>query len=189
VQTITGTWIGTRFINVDFQADSDTTVMMTLPTAAAGIEFYNCRWLPGTATTTGLNATGVTALKLSGCSFEGWWDSGFSTACIELENGTAHGQIIENCTFHNQCATGPALLANSGSTGIGCFFRNNIIMNEAIAIDDNSDGFVCIGNRIVTAVAKAAETSVDIVVAHAVDNIVTGSDGSVRIPSITDIST
>jgi len=187
VQTIAGTWIGTRFINVDFQADAGTTVMMTLPTTCAGIEFYNCRWLPGAATTTGLLATGVTALKVKNCEFLGWWDSGFTTACISLAtNGsnTVHGMDIDGCTFWNSAATGPALLTVANSGGLGCYFRNNHVYAKAMAIDEVSDTFHVLDNIFITDVNKADDTGTNFNILKAARNIVTGADGTLDTPNM-----
>jgi hypothetical protein len=188
VQTIaTGTWVGTKFYNVDFQADAATTVMITLPTGAAGIEFHNCRWLPGNATTTGVLATGVTGLKFYNCEFLGWWDSGFTTACISLANNgsnTVHGQEIVGCLFHNSAATGPALLTVANSGGDGCYFRNNQVFCKAKAIDDVSDTFFVLDNIFVTDAGNADNTGTNFNILHAGRNFVTGSNGSLDTPNM-----
>lgn len=181
---ISGAYIGCRFINMALKDNDATGTIMTLATAQGATQFINSYFLSGTATVTGLLATAVTDLRVIGCEFQGSWASSFSTAAISLATGSGNRTIIQNNIIGNTHATGNGILVNAGRTGAGSWILNNYFKTTAMAIDENSDTFAVVGNRIVTLTAKAAGTSVDIPGALSLDNLVIGSDGAISIPAI-----
>ena len=183
VQTIAGTYNGTRFVNMEFIAASDTVIGMTLPTECGGIEFYGCTWLPGGASNTiALRATAVTALKVIGCEFNGWWNVGWDTTCIDIPTGAVHGVIIQGNRFNNQ--VGSALITAASSTSDGCFFQDNTCVTSAIAIDDVSDNLYVINNTFVVGTTNADNTGTNFNILKAARNVVTGSNGTIDTPNM-----
>lgn len=184
VQTIVGTtWVGCWFYNVDFIPAAGTVTMITLPSGLAGVRFVGCRFMSGAATTTGISTTVNADLRIIGCEFLGSWNAfGFTTASLSLAGAASHRTVIDGNRFENVAATGNAILVASGFTGNGCFISNNHIYNAAKAILDTDSIFYAIGNRVVVGTAKAAGTSVTLKTAGSMDNIVTGSDGTIHVP-------
>jgi len=173
---------GCRFFNIAFHDNDATGTIMTIPTAQSGIVFDSCVFLSGTATVTALLMTASTDFQVRNCKFHGSWVSSFSTAAISIATGSSNRCIIEGNTIENQHATGVGILVNAGRTGAGSFIRGNHLYTTAMAIDENSNTFACIDNRIIVGTAKAADTSVDISAVLSVNNLVTGSDGTISVP-------
>lgn len=179
----TGAYIGCRLINLAFLDYDATGTILTLVNQNAAVQLLGCDFLSGTATVVGLLATAVTDLIVRGCRFLGSWTSSFSTAAISLGAGSGNRTLIEDNTISNTHATGVGILVNGSRTGAGSWIRRNYLDTTAMAIDENSNTFKVVDNRIIVGTAKAAETSVDINVALAANNIVTGSDGTISIPA------
>lgn len=181
---ISGAYIGCRFINMALKDDDTTGTIMTLVTAQGATQFIGCDFLTGTATVRGLLATAVTDLRVHGCRFLGSWASSFSTACLSLGAGSGNRTFITNNVFNNTHATGVGVLVDIARSGAGSWLADNKFATTAMAIDENSDTFAVVGNRIVVGTVKAAETSVDIPAALSLDNLIVGSNGAISVPSI-----
>jgi hypothetical protein len=177
-------YAGCRFWNVTFQDNDATGTIMTVPTAQSGIQFNNCVFMTGTATVVGILMTASADFVVRNCKFFGSWVSSFSTAAISIAAGNSNRCFIEGNTISQQHATGVGILVNASRTGADSFIRYNNLYTTAMAIDENSDTFAVIGNRIITGANAAAGTSVDIPDLLSVDNIVTGGDGNtISIPT------
>jgi hypothetical protein len=178
--TISGTYSGMHFVNVDFLCAAGATTIFTLPTGVSGIEFHGCRFLgSAAANVAAIKATAVHGLVVDNCQFIGHWaDAGtFTTAAIDIATGTANQTQIQNSTFQ-VTGTGLGIRVNAGRSGANSFIRDNLFMTAAMAIDENSDTFYVADNRIIVGVNAAAGTSVDIPDLLSVNNLVTGSDGN-----------
>jgi hypothetical protein len=173
---------GCRLFNITFQDNDATGTILTIPTEQSGIVLDGCTFLSGTATVIGVLVTASSDFQMRNCKFQGSWSSSFSTAALSIGAGDGRRTIIENNTIENQHATGVGILVNIGRIGLGSFIRGNHLYTTAMAIDENSNTFACIDNRAIVGTAKAADTSVDISAALSVNNLVTGSDGTISVP-------
>ncbi len=176
-------YAGCRLINLAFIDNDATGTILTIPTQQSGIQILGCDFLSGTATVIGVLATASSDLIIKGCRFLGSWTSSFSTAAISIGAGTGHRNYIEDNYIENTHATGVGILVNASRVGAGSWIRGNNLSTTAMAIDENSDTFNVVDNRCVVGTAKAADTSVDIPAAKSVNNIITGSDGTISVPS------
>ena len=178
--TIAGTYSGCHFVNVDFLSAAGATTIFTLPTGAGGTEFHGCHFLSSAAANVAaIKITAVTNFVVDGCQFVGpWADAGtWTTAAIDIATGTANHTQIRNSTFQ-VTGTGLGIRVNAGRSGANSFIRDNLFMTAAMAIDENSDTFYVVDNRIIVGVNAAAGTSVDIGDLLSVNNLVTGADGN-----------
>lgn len=178
--TISGTYAGCHFVNVDFLGVAGATTIFTLPTGAAGIEFHGCRFMSGSTTNVAaISTTSVGNIKIHDCEFYDEWVAGrkFTTAAINIGTGAAHRTDIARNLFALS-QEGHAVEVNAGHSGRNCWIRDNYIHSAAMAIDENSNTVQVVGNRIVVGVNAAAETSVDISDLLSLNNQVTGGDGN-----------
>lgn len=178
--TISGTYAGCHFVNVDFLGAAGATTIFTLPTGAAGIEFHGCRFMSGSTTNVAaISTAAVGNMKIHDCEFYDEWVAGrkFTTAAINIGTGTAHRTSIARNLFALS-QEGHAIEVHAGHTGRNCWIRDNYIHSAAMAIDENSDTFQVVDNRIVVGVNAAAGTSVDIGDLVSLNNMITGADGN-----------
>ena len=178
--------IGTRFYNFNFRATAAADLWV-ITGAVAGLEFHNCRFLSGgTAPVSGIDATACTFLKVIGCEFSG----SFSANYIDIGPGAIDNMVIKDNIMSGGSDNG---IMVTGTATMTATRRGMIIGNfiecADITIDVNSTSlFNVIGNRMISQEAVGSSSYV-IDLTFAADNILTGNDISVRIPSTTDITT
>jgi hypothetical protein len=175
---ISGAYIGCRFINMALKDNDATGTIMTLVTAQGATQFIGCSFLSGTASVVALLATAVTDLRVIGCEFQGSWTSSWSTGALSLGAGSGNRTIIMDNIFGNTHASGVGIVVDISRTGADSWILNNFFKTTAMAIDENSDTFAVVGNRIVTLASSAVGTSVDIPAALSLDNLVKGSEAT-----------
>jgi len=170
--------MGCHFYNFEFWGDGSAAVIFT-HTTNGGLEFHNCRFVVTALETIALNLTKPDYVKIIGCKFLPKWNTGkkFDTEAINIAAGNAtECEIVGNLIY------GDIGIAIHDSTFYACSIRENTIYATTLVIDDNSDEWIISRNRMVTAAAKAVGTSIDYNAALSVDNIVTGSDGTIHCP-------
>ena len=178
-QAFEATGWGSRLINIWFQDDgASATVTLT----AGGTEFHNC-WFSGVGSTVGtygLYITNPGQVRIIGCYFSPYLENPFSTAAIALiADGQYNNVLVENNIIHG--ATGIYCSDNALNNQFDCLIRNNYIKSTTFCINDDTDDYAIVGNRMITATTMAG--GLDINAALACDNIITGSDGSRLVPS------
>lgn len=150
--------VGTRFINVNFQA-ATAADLFVLTSVSSGIEFHGCSFLSGgTVPVSGIDATGVTFLKVVDCNFEG----SFSANYIDIGAGAMDGLLIKDCTMTGGADNG---IIFTGTGTITANRRGNIIGNfiecADICIDVNDPSVTnVINNYMISGEASGASSFV-----------------------------
>lgn len=166
---------GTRFINIWFKAPADASPVVTLASTTSGCQFIGCTFSATATTTIGIQATASPFLKVYGCRFEGAW----VTAAISIAAGEAGGTEIVGNDILQSAAVG--ILVNASTTSSWTsVIKDNLIQCGTITIDENSDLFYIVNNRLISAasattVATCAECS-DINAARAAGNYLTAAN-------------
>jgi len=183
------TYYGTRFFNVEFEPAASGDIM-TLTASGSGAEFHNCQFIGVWGSYTAPSAIDVTAhpqFAVENCVFLG----GFSGDVIDVGAGDASGmRIVGNdivgAADNGIVITGVATVAGFESRGL---IKENFIQAADKALDTRATSVYNVyGNRMISGEAVGSSSYV-IDLTFAVDNILTGNDVSVRIPTTTDIST
>jgi len=178
---------GTRFYNMIFRPTAAAAIF-TLTSTTVAIEFHNCTFLAaGTLEATcAIDATASSWLVVDGCDFMG----AFSGDVIDIGAGSADGTRIVNNTIIGGADNGIVITGVATITDT----RRGLIANNFISVADKTidtravSVFDTVGNRLISGEAVGASSYV-IDLTFAADNILTGNDIGVRIPSITDITT
>ncbi|HEB27544.1 MAG TPA: hypothetical protein ENI05_07180 [Porticoccus sp.] len=182
------TTAGCRFFNFNFQPTAAADLWI-LTNATSGLEFWNCRFLStngATVAVSGIDTTASTFLKVIGCEFSGQ----FSADYIDIGAGAIDSMVIMDNIMSGGSDNGIMVTdtATVTATRRGMIIGNFIECAD-IAIDVNSTSlFNVFNNRLISGEAVGSGSYV-IDLTYAVDNILTGNDISVRIPSVTDITT
>lgn len=189
---ITGTWIvpsttayiGCHFYNMQF-TDAGATPIFDLD-GQAGVEFHGCLFDASAATTGGILASECSYMRIDGCEFTAVTASQeFDTYAIKIEDDT---NAIYNVYIENNTIRTAGIGLDFDETGaVGCWARNNYLFTGGMGIDsEDIVGLMVVGNRHITTLGEADDTSNDFNILYAVDNIVTGGTGTLYIPSPAD---
>lgn len=176
----------TRMINWEFR-DDGSTAMWTL--TAGGMEFHNCwfrQWYAITGTH-GLLINDPSDVVIDRCKFTEWHGTKFSTAAIELTT-TVNAANVQNCYITNNIICGAEGIKVGEGVFSDCWIANNHIDATTfcirdISVESGAEGFFIVNNKMLTAANQATLGDVlDFNPYRAVDNILTGSTGTIRIP-------
>jgi hypothetical protein len=179
----TDTVWGVRFFNVWFQT---TTATIIITFESGGFEMHNC-WFKAYAdgATTATHAMTIDRpidVLIQGCRFTPNLQTPFSTAAIAITEGTGatdNCRIIGNDIYG---ATGIHITAPVGSYS-GCLIKDNFIHATTFTIDDDSNQWDVVDNRLIS---DAAESSaIDANADLAVGNILTTTDDCRSWPFVT----
>jgi len=176
-------YAGCRFFNMAFIDDGASACFSFVD--QAGIEFHDCDfWQVGTGTY-GISFSGnCSRIKIKGCRFLGQLtgSSTFSAAAIRDADTTTYGLEISNCYI-----TGAIGIDCNATTVYDGLIKDNVIVATGLVIDDESNDLVIVNNRLISAAAKGTIGNViDYNAAIGAGNILTGSDGTINVPSCTD---
>ncbi len=178
-QAPTDTAWGTRIFGVWFNDDG---ASATFTLTAGGCQFHNC-WFQGvgaTVGTYGLYITNPEQVVVKDCIFSSYLDNRFSTAAIALiADGQYNNVLVEG--NHIEGVKGIYCTDNALNNHFNATIKNNFIRATTQCIDDNTDDYFIVGNRMITDATMA--NGADINGLYAVDNIITGSDGSRLVPT------
>lgn len=173
---------GLRLYNLTFKP-STTTVLVDIPTSQNGIEFHGCKWEWAASCTTGLKLTTCSDTVIDSCRFVKGSGTGFSTAAISIATGAINQTIIRN----NYIDAGLGIVINAGTSGEGNLIQDNTIIAVTLTIDDDSNVFYIVDNRLISEAACGANggtigNCADINDKLACHNFLAGSDGNVMLP-------
>jgi hypothetical protein len=150
---------GTRFFNIWFKGPAVASPIITLANSSSGIQFHGCTFSATSTTTTAITSTASPFLKIFNCRFEG----AVATATISIGAGEAGGTEIVGNDILESAAVG--ILVNAATTtSWRSVIKDNLIQAATLTVDDNSDLFYIINNRLisaaaVTTIATCAEAS------------------------------
>lgn len=182
----TTSYMGCRFINVNFASPAASGVIMTLPTEQSGISFLNCIFdgRSTTPATKAIAATAVEMLTFKGCRFVGK----FSTTTIDIGTGSSRMLLIED----NKIESGAiGITVNSGLTCTDSVAQilNNVFDVVTLVIDENSNKVIIGGNRGRTQADGTVAATIDYNDKMAYDNIFAHSAGVSQYPVLITIPT
>ena len=169
--------MGCHFYNMEFWGAGG---IIFKNTSNGGLEFHNCRFVADAAETIGLQLVSPDYVKVIGCKFLPKWNTGvkFSTAAIDIAVGNAtECEIVGNLIY------GSVGIAIHNSTFYACSLRDNTIYATTLTIDENSDDWLVVNNRLVSAAVMAS--GFDCELPLMCGNILTGSDGTRTLPFAT----
>lgn len=173
-------YVGCHFYNFEFLDDGATSNWSI--DHMTGIEFHNCVFVATASGTYGITVTDISHFRVINCDFRpGNTGTMFATAAILIgDTTTAYVEILNNRIW------GTIGIDIDNTNAYNMLIANNFIRATTLCIDDESNDAVIVGNRMVTAAAKATLGNViDYNAALAVDNILTGSDGTIHCPAET----
>ncbi len=165
---------GTRFFNIHFRGKAHASPIITLTNAAGGIKVIGCTFDGTLGTmTSGILATACPFLEVLDCDFVGT----FATSYITFGAGEAgRARIIGN----RMLGTGAkGVVAPATTTASWApLIQSNTIKATGQPIDDDSDLFHVVDNRLITAIDIGTTTDgYDFNLALACGNILTGLNG------------
>jgi hypothetical protein len=171
-------YMGCRFINVEFKGPTATGGDIITMTSQHGIQFIGCsfRGNSTTAATAAIIATACVDLKVLGCEFTG----AYSDAVIELGAGQADGFHVEDC-FIQGANVGIDIPATVTYAANKCgLIKNNVISSTLECIKDALGTTFVINNRLRTAANKGTAMAGCIVcgLTYAQDNRCTTGDAN-----------
>ena len=174
----TTSYMGCRFINMEFRGPTATGGDIITMESQHGIEFIGCdfRGNSTTAATAAVIATACVDLKFKGCNFTG----AYSDAVIELGAGQADGFTVEDC-FIQGANMGIDIASTVTYAANKCgLIKNNVISSTLACINDALGTTFIINNRLRTAAAKGTAMAGCIVcgLTYAQDNRCTTSDAN-----------
>ena len=171
-------YMGCRFINMEFTGPTATGGDIITMASQHGIEFIQCsfRGNSTTAATAAVIATACVDLKFIECDFTG----AFSDAVIELGAGQADGFRVERC-FIQGANMGIDIPATVTYAANKCgLIKDNVISSTLACINDALGTTFVINNRLRTAAAKGTAMAGCIVcgLTYAQDNRCTTADAN-----------
>ena len=171
---------GTRFFNVWFKGTAVASPIVTLASTSSGTQFIGCMFDGNAGTvTSGILSTAHPFMKVIGCSFRG----AFATSYISLGAGEAGGLVIDGNWMCGSAGIGIIIASDTTSSFPSIIKENTIVISDtSLCIDDDSDLFYYVNNRLMnqgTVTAWAHHTAVaDVNADFAVGNLCTGSAGN-----------
>lgn len=152
----TTSYMGCRFINVNFKSGAAGGVIMTLPTQQSGISFIDCLFdgRSTVAATKAILATAVEMLTVEKCRFIGK----YSTSTIDIGTGSSRALLIKDNIIESG-AIGITINAGMTCADSDAMILNNVFDVATLTIDDNSGKCIIGSNSGKTASnGKLAET-------------------------------
>ena len=187
-----GTWIipstaasmGCHFYNCMF-TETGATMIFDVD-GQYGLEFHGCLFDGAPATTGGILASECNWMVVNGCEFSAVAATRqFDTYAIKVENDT--NAIYGVKIINNIIQTAGIGLDFDETAAYNCYANGNVFMTDGMCIDsEDIAGLMVIGNRMITTLGEADNTSNDFNILYAIDNIVTGGTGTLYIPSPAD---
>lgn len=173
----TTSYMGCRFINMQFKGKAAGSDIFTIPTEQSGIGFIGCDFDGNTATacTAAIVATAVESLTIQNCVFRG----PFSDAVIEMGAGESNSLMIRDNII--QGANIGIDISGTLTTSVRAgWIIGNYIKSTLACINDASSKLHIIGNRGITLAAKGVSLAGAIVgaVALSLDNRFGTSDAN-----------
>lgn len=173
--TIAAAAVSTRFINCGFIAEGAGDLFV-IPAACHGLQFLYCFMIPATTSTKALEITSSAHVRLIGNTITvsgGTRDKIFAVA-ISIEGTSGHDAVISG----NKIDATLGVYVASGLEAHGSRIEDNYIRATAQCIDDDSDDFQVINNRMISD-AAATSTGVGVIdcnIQLAIGNRITCSD-------------
>ncbi len=171
---------GTRFINVWFKAVATASPIVTLASTTSGCQFIGCTFDGSAGTvTSAILATASPFMKVIDCEMFG----AFATSYISFGTGEAASTVISGNMMTGSAGIG-IIVASDTTSSYPSVVKDNIIVitDTSLCIDDDSDLFYYVNNRLMnqgTVTAWAHHTAVaDVNADFAVGNLCTGSAGN-----------
>jgi hypothetical protein len=169
--------VGTRFINMGFNAETNADIF-DIPAGCYGISFINCDFTPMiTGAAKALEIDDAAGIRIVGCNFQiGAGGPSYFTLAIDIE-----GTIHHDCLIADNKIIGVAGIQISDAAA-NCFGssmeRNAVRATTGLPIDDDSDDWMTIDNRMITEINIATTTAgYDFNLALSSGNILTGLNG------------
>lgn len=165
---------GTRFINFHFKALAHASAIITLTNETSGFQTIGCTFDGTLGTmTSAILATASPFMQVIDCDFVGT----FVTSYISFGTGQAGRARIMNNRMLGTAAKGIVAASDMTATWMP-LIQNNTLKATGLTIDDDSDLFSVVGNRLMTDVNIGTTTAgYDFNLALACDNILTGLNG------------
>ena len=167
---------GTRWINFHFKAVAHASPIMTLAGASSvsGIQYFGCTFDGTLGTmTSAILSTAMPFLGVFDCDFMGT----FVTSYITFGAGEAGGARILGNRLLGTAAKGIVAPVTTTASWIP-LIQGNTLNATGLTIDDDSDFFAVVDNRLITAVNIGTTTDgYDFNLALASGNILTGLNG------------
>jgi hypothetical protein len=171
---------GTRFFNIWFKSPAVASPIITLASTSSGIQFHGCTFDGSAGTvTSAILATASPFLKVIDCEMFG----AFATSYISFGAGVAASTKISGNMMTGSAGIG-IIVASNTTSSYPSVVKDNIIVitDNSLCIDDDSDLFYYVDNRLMnqgTVTAWAHHTAVaDVNADFAVGNLCTGSAGN-----------
>jgi hypothetical protein len=171
---------GTRFFNIWFKSPAVASPIITLASTSSGIQFIGCTFDGSAGTvTSAILATASPFLKIIDSEMFG----AFATSYISFGAGEAASALISGNIMTGSAGIG-IIVASDTTSSYPSVVKDNIIVitDTSLCIDDDSDLFYYVNNRLInqgTVTAWAHHTAVaDVNADFAVGNICVGSAGN-----------
>ena len=185
----TAHYMGCRIYNLQFRDDGAGGILFDIPINQNGIEFIDCDFQSNATDTIGLRLGGCHDTKITNCTFRTNTSGvGFSTAAIQVLEGAGALTNVNITGCQINAGAGVGIDWNETTTINSWIVGNYIHSTAAMGIDtDDEAGVMVYDNRILTSgLAQADDTSNDFNILYAGRNIVTGTGGTLYIPTFTD---
>lgn len=173
--TIAAAAKGTRFINMGFYT-SGTGDLFVIPAGCHGFQMLNCFMHPGTTSTKALEITDSAHVRIE--------NNIITVGAGNMAVIFAQGISIEGTTGHDTMISGNRITAEegitvaSGITAHGSVISDNIIRTTGLTINDDSDDFQIVNNRLMTDIDTTTSTDgYDFNIQLAAGNIQCGTTG------------
>ena len=165
---------GTRFFNIHLKAKAHASPVITLTNATSGFQLHGCTFDGTLGTmTSGILATASPFLVVNDCDFVGT----FATSYITFGAGEAGRTRILNNRMLGTAAKG-IVAPNTVTASWKPLIQGNTLHATGLTIDDDSDLFYVVNNRLMTDADIGTTTDgYDFNLALASGNILTGLNG------------
>ena len=165
---------GTRFFNIHLKAKAHASPVITLTNATSGFQLHGCTFDGTLGTmTSGILATASPFLVVDDCDFVGT----FATSYITFGAGEAGRTRILNNRMLGTAAKG-IVAPNTVTASWKPLIQGNTLHATGLTIDDDSDLFYVVNNRLMTDADIGTTTDgYDFNLALASGNILTGLNG------------
>ncbi len=184
----TDSWMGCHFYNLYFKDDGGGGVLFQVA-LQGGLQFHNCAFEAAATDTIGLQLTNCDYdIQIDNCDFLRVAGASFSTSAIKIVDGSSAFTTGISITNNRIYSDGIGIDWDEQTDVFDCWITDNFFRTAGMCVDsEDTVGLMVIGNRMVTLVNAADNTSNDFHLEYAIDNIVTGGDPTtIYIPSPAD---
>ena len=178
----TNHYMGCRLINIHFR-DDGATVNWTLPADQNGIEFIGCTFQRNAGGTGAISSIGNHDMRIVDCIFRPDTSGGMFTTAIDIGDNVLTNMVIKGCWIK----AGIGIAIHATPAYINCRIEDCKIWATTLTIDDNSDDWAIIGNKLISAAADGGATApgcIDGNIKLAVDNYLAGDDSNGPWPNL-----